>query len=59
MPGAMRSRTICLSSLISGNRPFFSPRPDGVIADTNRENASGAANQRDLTDIVPKVVKSS
>jgi hypothetical protein len=40
-----------LQLLDLGKPSLFRPRPDGIIADTNLENASGARHQRNLADI--------
>jgi hypothetical protein len=40
-----------LQLLDLGEPSYLRSRPDGVIADTNRENASSAGHQRNLADI--------
>jgi hypothetical protein len=40
-----------LQLLDLGEPSYLRSRPDGVIADTNRENASFAGHQRNLADI--------
>src|SRR5215471_545834 len=40
-PGATRSRTSCLISLISGKRPPLLPRPDDLVVNAHLKDAAG------------------